>query len=147
VLPRQPRLFDVPSADGDYVVRVSALTSSGLSTLDDYPDTIDSSVEGRTYTAAAWVKGTPASDGNLVCIGLRERAGTAGDLVGDAYAGEALAAGQYQELRVSLPTKASGNRLDVHVFTEQANGKKGDAFLADAISIAEGSGGAASGEC
>jgi uncharacterized caspase-like protein len=139
------RASDAP--DGDYVVRVSALTSSGLSSLDDFPDTVESSVEGRSYTAAAWVKGTQASDGKVVCIGLRERAGSAGELVGDAYAGEALAAGQYQELRVSLDAKASGNRLDVHVFTEQANGTKGDAFLADAISIAEGSGGATSGQC
>lgn len=48
---------------------------------------------------------------------------------------------------MSLDAKASGNRVDVHVFTEHAGGKQGDAFLADAISIAEGSGGAASGEC
>ena len=111
------------------------------------PDTIESSVEGRSYTAAAWVKGTQATDGKVVCIGLRERAGSAGDLVGQAYAGEAVPAGRYQELRVSLDARASGNRVDVHVFTEQASGKQGDAFFADAISIAEGSGDAASGEC
>jgi uncharacterized caspase-like protein len=139
------RASDAP--DGDYVVRVSAPTSSGDSSLDDNPDTIKSSVEGRSYTAVAWVKGTQATDGKIVCIGLRERAGIAGEPVGQAYAGEAVAAGQYQELRVSLDAKASGNRVDVHVFTEQAGGKQGDAFLADAISIAEGSGGATSGEC
>jgi hypothetical protein len=139
------RASDAP--DGDYVVRVSAPTSSGDSTIDDRPDTIETSVEGRSYTAAAWVKATQATNGKVVCIGLRERAGSAGDPVGQAYAGEAVAAGQYQELRVSLDAKASGNRLDVHVFTEPTSGKQGDAFLADAISIAEGSGGAASGEC
>jgi len=37
--------------------------------------------------------------------------------------------------------------VDVHVFTEQASGKQGDAFFADAISIAEASGGAVSIEC
>jgi len=39
--------------DGDYVVRVSAPTDSGDSSLNDDPDTIESSVEGRSYTAAA----------------------------------------------------------------------------------------------
>ena len=139
------RASDAPH--GDFVARVSAATSSGLSSIDDSPDTIESTVEGRSYTAAAWVKGTQASDGKVICIGLRERAGSAGDIVGQADKGEAVTAGRYHKLRVSLDATASGNRLGVHVFTQQPNGKKGDVFLADAISIAEGTGGGASGDC
>ncbi len=139
------RASDAP--DGDYVVRVSASTSSGDSSLDDDPDTIQSTVAGRSYAAAAWVKGTEATDGKLVCIGLRERTQSAGDGVSQAYAGEAVESGRYREIRVSLDAQASGNRLDVHVFIENSNGNTGDAFLADAVSIAEGSGGAVSSEC
>ena len=101
-----------------HVVRVRALTSSGDFSIDDSPDTIQSSVEGRSYTAAAWVKGTQATDGKLVCIGLRERAGSAGDIVSQAYAGGTRRPAEYREVRVSLDAEASGNRMGVHVFIE-----------------------------
>jgi hypothetical protein len=139
------RASDAP--DGNYVARVSASTASDRSSLDDNPDTIKSTVKGRIYTAAARVKGTQASDGKVICIGLRERAGSAGDIVGQADNGEAVTAGRYRVLRVSLEATANGSRLGVHVFTQQPNGKQGDVFLADAISIVEGTAGAVSGEC
>lgn len=139
------RALDAPA--GHYVVRVSALSPNGTYSIDDSPDTIQNSVKGRTYTAAAWVKGTEATDGKPVCIGLRERAGSRGDLVRQAYAGEIAAAGKYRKVRASLVARGSGHRIDVHVSTDRSGGTKGDAFLADAISITEGAGGPRSSVC
>jgi uncharacterized caspase-like protein len=132
--------MSVPDApNGHYVVRVSALDPSGDYAIDDYPDTVHDSIAGRRYIADAWVRGTAATDGKLVCLGLRERAGVHSDLVGQAYAGVILSADDYREVRVAYVTKGTGHRVDVHMFTTRGAGSTGDAFLADAISITKSS--------
>jgi uncharacterized caspase-like protein len=130
----------VPDApNGHYVVRVSALNSSGDYTIDDYPDTVRHSVAGRRYVADAWVRGTTATDGKLACLALRERAGSQGNAVGQAYAGVNMSAADYREVRVAYVAKGTGHRVDVHLYTSHAGGSRGDAFLADAISLAPSS--------
>lgn len=130
----------VPDApNGQYVVRVSALAPSGDYAIDDYSDTVDHSIAGRRYIAEAWVRGTEAADGKLVCLGLRERAGPHSDLVGRAYGGVIISAADYREVRVAYVAKGTGHRVDVHMFTTRAAGSTGDAFLADAISITQSS--------
>jgi hypothetical protein len=130
----------VPDApNGQYVVRVSALAPSGDYAIDDYPDTVDHSIAGRRYIGEAWVRGTEATDGKLVCLGLRERAGPHSDLVGQAYGGVIMSAADYREVRVAYVAKGTGHRVDVHMFTTRAAGSTGDAFLADAISITQSS--------
>ena len=137
------RTADAP--DGERVVRVRALTPGGDFAIDDSPDTIQSSVAGRRYTAAAWVKATESTNGELVCIGLRERAGSEGELVSDSYAAGIATVGEFRELGTFLVAEGTGNRISVHVYMDREQGGEGDAFLADAISLAEGPGGVTSG--
>jgi hypothetical protein len=132
------RAADAP--DGEHVVRVRALTAGGDFAIDDFPDTIQSSVAGRRYTAAAWVKATESTNGELVCIGLRERAGSDGETVSDSYAAGIATVGEFREVSTFLVAEGTGNRINVHVFMNREEGGEGDAFLADAISIAEGPG-------
>ena len=77
--------------DGEHVVRARALTPGGDFAIDDSPDTIQSSIAGRRYTAAAWVKATESTNGELVCIGLRERAGSDDEPVSDPTGGRRAA--------------------------------------------------------
>jgi Caspase domain len=136
------RTADAP--DGEHVVRVRALTPGGDFAIDDSPDTIQSSVAGRRYAAAAWVKATESTNGELVCIGLRERAGTDGEPVSDSYAAGIATVGEFRKVGTFLVAEGTGNRISVHVFMDREEGGEGDAFLADAISIAEGPGGVTS---
>jgi hypothetical protein len=48
-----------------------------------------------------------------------------------------MSAADYREVRVAYVAKGSGHRVDVHLYTSGAGGSGGDAFLADAISIAQ----------
>ena len=137
------RTRDAP--DGEHVVRVRALTRAGDFAIDDSPDTIQSSVAGRRYTAAAWVKATESTNGELICIGLRERAVSDGESVSDSYAAGIATVGEFREVGTFLVAEGTGNRISVHVFMDREEGGEGDAFLADAISIAERPGGATSG--
>jgi Caspase domain len=140
------RAADAP--DGQHVVRVSAQTPVGDFTIDDSPDTIQSSVAGRRYRAAAWVKATESTNGELVCIGIRERAGSEGEPVSDSYAAGIATVGEFREIGTVLVAQGTGNRISVHVFMDREEGGEGDVFLTDAISIAEGPGGVTSGgEC
>ncbi len=130
----------VPDApNGHYVVRVTALNPSGDYAIDDEPDTVAHSIAGRRYLADAWVRGTTATDGKSVCLALRERVGSQGNLVGQAFAGVNMSAAEYREVRVAYVAKGTGHRVDVHLYGSRATGSTGDAFLADAISIAPSS--------
>jgi uncharacterized caspase-like protein len=136
------RLSRMPVSDapnGHYVVRVTALNPSGTYAVDDDPDTVEHSIAGRRYVADAWVKGTEATQGKLVCLGVRERAGPHGDLVGQAYAGVMMSAAAYREIRVAYVAKGTANRVDLHMFANHAGGSAGSAFLADAISMTQSS--------
>jgi hypothetical protein len=130
--------------DGEHVVRVSAQTPAGDFAIDDSPDTVQSSVAGQEYTAAAWVKATESTNGQLVCIGLRERP-SGGGIVSDEYAGGIATVDKYQKISTSLVAQDSGNRISVHVYMNRDSGGEGDVFLADAISLIEGPGEVTSG--
>lgn len=130
----------VPDApNGHYVVRVTARHPSGDYAIDDNPDTVARSIAGRRYLADASVRGTTATDGKLVCLALRERMGSQGNLAGQAFAGVKMSAAEYHEVRVAYVAKGTGHRVDVHLYGSRATGRTGDAFLADAISIAPSS--------
>ena len=58
--------------DGHQVVRVVATGPKDFS-IDDAGDTVQRSVAGQPYTAAAWVKATPVTDGQTACLVIRER--------------------------------------------------------------------------
>jgi hypothetical protein len=93
------------------------------------------------------VKATESTNGEPVCISLRERrqVGSGGEEPPASYASRIATAGAYQEIGTFLVAKGTGNRIDVHVYMGHKEGGKDDAFLADAISIAEGPGGVTSG--
>jgi Protein kinase domain len=124
--------------DGDHVVRVS-LTGSGDYSIDDTPDTVSSSVAGRDYTARAWIKGTDSTDGDKICISIRERPQEedAGDFP-HSESSLTATAGEYQQVQVTHRAAKSGMRIDVHVFQLGDGASEGDAFLADAITLTEG---------
>jgi len=133
--------------DGENVVRVT-LTGSGAKdyAIDDDPDTVDSSVKGRSYSALAWVKAPAASDDKPICIAIRERDGDDRS-VGYAAGSVTTDAGPYRPVRVSHVAKDNGNTIDVFVFRASPELEAGDAFLVDAITMTEGSGDTSPGDC
>jgi len=134
--------------DGTHVVRVASTTGAGEWGIDDLGDTVSDSVAGRRYTAEAWVKGTNATDGKQVCLTVRERPqqGDAAN-VGNPGAGALLSSGRYTELRVPYMAQGDGNRVDVHITTDNPDAKPGDVFLADAISLSPTDGGMIGASC
>ena len=58
----------------------------------------------------------------------------------DCYAGGIATVGEFREVDTFLVAEGTGNRISVHLFIDREEGSEGDAFLADAISIAEGPG-------
>jgi serine/threonine protein kinase len=133
-LAREPA-SDAP--DGRNVVRVSLVGSPDEYTIDDEPETVSSSQEGVVYTASAWVKATEATDGETICISLREGLEDGGEVPFSAASVEASAA-EYREVRVSHRATASGKTIGVHVFPAVSGVEQGESFLADAIAITEG---------
>jgi serine/threonine protein kinase len=123
---------------GDHVARVTLTGASGEYSIDDFPETVSSSREGRFYTASAWVKGTDANDGEAICISLREGLDDDGREHPFTATSVRLAAGEYRELRVTHRATASGESIGVHVF--RAGRGEGEAFLVDAITLTEGAG-------
>jgi hypothetical protein len=136
--------------DGENVARVTAAGPQTDYSIDDDPETVSSSREGRSYTASAWVKATEATDGEKICISLRERPED-GDGEFPFSAGSVRASAQgYRAVRVTHPAEASGRTIGVHVFRAGGGVSEGEAFLVDAIALTEGGGGNAgtrSAEC
>ena len=133
--------------DGENVMRVT-LTGSGAKdySIDDDPDTVQSSVRGRSYSALAWVKATAGSDDKPICIAIRERDGDDRS-VGYAAGSVTTDAGTYRPVRVSHVAKDNGNTIDVFVFRASPELEAGDAFLVDAITMTEGYGDTSPGDC
>ena len=133
--------------DGENVVRVK-LTGSGEKeySIDDDPDTVQSSVRGRSYSALAWVKATAGNDDKPICIAISEHDGDDRS-VGYAAGSVKADAGTYRPVRVSHVAKDNGNTIDVFVFRASPELEAGDAFLVDAISMTEGSGDTSPGDC
>jgi serine/threonine protein kinase len=128
---------DAPN--GEYVARVTLTGAPGEYSIDDFPETVSSSRQGRFYTASAWVKGTDANDGEAICISLREGLDDGGDVPFTA-ALTRLSAGEYREVRVTHRATASDETIGVHVFRAGRGMTEGEAFLVDAISLTEGAG-------
>ncbi len=125
--------------DGANVVRVKLKDSAKEYSIDDFPDTVASSVKGRTYVAVAWIKATEATDGKPVCIALRERK-AGDDKIEYSFGSVTAAAGAYKPVRVSHVAKGEGNTIDVFVFRESPELERGEDFLVDAITLSEGPG-------
>ena len=137
------RVPDAPN--GHYVVRVSAQHPSGAYAIDDHPDTVAHSIAGRLYVAEAWVQGTAETDGKRVCLSLREKVGPNKAYI--ANGGVTMSAANYRKIRVAYVAKGTGHPVDVHIFGPAASRGTGDAFLADAISITQGSGASTKTSC
>jgi hypothetical protein len=132
--------------DGSYVAQVSHGGSETEYAIDDSPDSVDSSTQGSTYSAVAFVKAAESTDGKPVCLSIRERSAD-GTTIG-LTSGEVTASGsEYRPVRVSHVAATDGNRIDVHVFRQGDGVQAGEAFLVDAISLVDGAGDDASPEC
>jgi serine/threonine protein kinase len=131
---------EAPDApDGEHVARVTLTQSGGEYSIDDDPETVDSSRKGQLYTATAWVKATEANDGKSICISLRQGAPKAGVFTA---ASVTASAGEYRQVRVTHRASADGDTVGVHVFRAAAGAGagEGEAFLVDAIVMTEGAG-------
>jgi serine/threonine-protein kinase len=122
--------------DGERVVRVTQEGASTDYSIDDDPDTVDSSSAGTPYTATAWVKATESTDGAPLCISIRERPENGGGDFPLASASVTASANEWREVSVTHQAEASGMRIDVHVFRVGGDGE-GEEFLADAITLTE----------
>jgi serine/threonine protein kinase len=132
--------------DGANVVRVTMTRSGEAYSIDDDPDTVESSVKGTSYSAAAWVKASDPSDEKPICIAIRERSSD-GASVGYADGSVNPSADAYMPVRTSHVAEGDGNRIDVFVFRDSPDLQEGDAFLVDAITMTEGSEDWASAKC
>jgi Protein kinase domain len=125
---------------GETVARVTLTGAPGEYSIDDDPETISSAGEGNSYTATAWVKATEATDGEEICISLREGLDDSEESNPFATASVRASAEEYREVRVRYRAATSGRSIGVHVFRAGGGTTKGEAFLVDAIVITEGSG-------
>jgi serine/threonine protein kinase len=131
--------------DGDHVARVTLTGAPGEYSIDDFPETVSSSRQGRFYTATAWVKATELNDGEPICISLREGLDDGGPEDPFTATLVAMSAGEYKEVRVTHRATASGESIGVHVFRAGRGVSEGEAFLVDAITLSERAGTDASG--
>ena len=131
------RVPDAP--DGRYAVRVALTTKPDEYSIDDDPETVDSSVKGHAYTASAWVKATPATDGERICIAIREVPPTGGEnsYVGVAQGSIVASASEFRQVRVTYVARANDNPIGVHVFRYPPRVGERDAFLTDAITMTQ----------
>jgi hypothetical protein len=106
---------------------------------------VSSSRKGRSYAASAWVKATQASDGQRICISLREGLEDGGE-VPHSDSSVRASADEFRQVRVTHRAAADGKTIGVHVYPEGSGVEAGDAFLADAITLTEGGGGEGSGQ-
>ena len=131
---KREQAADAP--DGHQIVRVVATGPEEFS-IDDAEDTVNMAVAGQRYTASAWIRATPETAGQKVCIGIREF-DRQRHLVGDAYSALRLSTAAYRPIRVVYKARRTGDGIDVHLDEPRSNGSAGDSFLADAISLTPG---------
>ena len=123
--------------DGHQIVRVMRHADKGDFGDRRRPDTVQESVAGTPYTAAAWVKATASTDGHgRLPDGPRAQRSTASDRAGSG--GTACRSAATRQLRGAYTARGSGDRIDVYLYYPRHNGSSGDTFLADAISLTPG---------
>jgi serine/threonine protein kinase len=132
------RASDAP--EGETVARVTLTGAPGEYSIDDDPETVRSAGEGNSYTASAWVKATEATDGEEICISLREGLDDDEDTNPFAAASVRASAQEYREVQVRYRAATTGRSIGVHVFRAGGGMAKGEAFLVDAVVITEGAG-------
>jgi serine/threonine protein kinase len=132
------RASDAPH--GETVARVTLTGAPGEYSIDDDPETVRSTGEGNSYTASAWVKATEATDGEQICISLREGQDDSEGSNPFASASVRASAQEYREVSVRYRAATSGRSIGVHVFRAGGRMRRGEAFLVDAITITEGAG-------
>ena len=123
--------------DGENVARVALSGSPGEYSIDDFPETVSSSVKGRDYTGSAWVKATEATDGARICIAVREGLDDGDDELAFSQSSVRASANEYREVRVTHRAAADGEKIGVHVFRAGQGVSEGEAFFVDAIALTQ----------
>ena len=132
------RVSDATAPDGGFIARVTQAAGT-VFTIDDNPNTVTNSVQGRTYQATAYLRAANAQTvGKTAFIRVREQSAT-GDLLGE-FTGTVVLTNAFQTVNAFSTTRTSGAQVDVYVGVIDA--AAGDAFDADAISLLPTGGGA-----
>ena len=121
--------------DGDYVVRVTLAASPGEYSIDDDPETVRSSRQGQLYTASAWVKATSSTEGQWVCLSLREGLEDGDEEFPFSQAAVRATASEYRQVVVTHRAEESGKAIGVHVFRQGDSVREDDAFIVDALTV------------
>ena len=121
--------------DGDHVVRVTLAASPGEYSIDDDPETVRSSRQGQLYTASAWVKATGSTDGQWVCLSLREGLEDGDEEFPFSQTAVRATASEYRQVVVTHRAVESGKAIGVHVFRQGDSVREDDAFLVDALTV------------
>lgn len=132
--------------EGENVARVTLVGSPGEYSIDDSPETVTYSRKGRFYTASAWVKATEATDGERICISLREGLEDGDEDFPFSDSSVRASASEYREVRVTHRASAEDLSIGVHVYPEGSDVDEGEAFLVDAITLTQEARGQASGQ-
>jgi hypothetical protein len=121
--------------DGGSVLKVTRTTGTYF-TADDLPDTVTSSVAGRTYVGTAHVKAASTSSvSNPIAIRIREKTRT-GALVREWTSAATTLSTAYKRITVTAMATATGNVMDVRV--SHTSAASGDAFFVDALTLSDG---------
>jgi hypothetical protein len=119
--------------EGQSVALARWVTGSSF-TLDDSPETVQSTTGGATYVARASVRAASASSvGKSIVIRMRERT-SLGTLVKESSSAPMSLTNGFQRIQVMAAAVGSGNTLDVRVSHGSAG--SGDAFYADMVTLA-----------
>ncbi len=103
---------------GSCSAQLGRTRSSGDAMLDDWPDTVGSTIAGATYTASAWVR---APAGRLVTLRIREFEG--GSVV-RTRVGTVTGNGGWRQLVLTSTATAEGTSLSVEILAALTRGSK-----------------------
>lgn len=117
---------------GQLGLRVARSSSVSTYTVTAVPRAVGSTVGGRTYTAAAWLRSdTP---GKTVCLRVREWSGQTNVAYANACA--VTTSGWKQLPTLAYVARASGHQLDLFLY--QGSAVAGDSFEVDGVSLDDG---------
>jgi hypothetical protein len=118
---------------GDYVLEVSWRMGTEF-TIDDYGNSVLSSVGGATYEATAYVAAASATSvGKVVKLYVRERTQAEVLIPGGVASQGIILTNGFQKVTTQRVASASGNLIDVYVGMIGAG--SGDAFWVDAVTL------------
>ncbi|WP_026910254.1 carbohydrate binding domain-containing protein [Patulibacter minatonensis] len=117
----------------------SATVKANAGVTDSYsivqaPTSLNKKAAGAyTYTATAWVKGTPSSAGKTVTLFVREKDAADGD-VQSRSAPVTLSADRFKKVTVSATAQATGDSIDVYA-ARLDDVSSGESFRIDAFTL------------